>query len=203
MEASKRLPGHSIFHCPVCGADRVGEIFEAPPILDSSSDLTGRRPKRGGPRVQCTGCRTIHDAHGFDPTPRHPEFEARFTECARYLLVTVAASGDPTNADVRRTAIEHIRQLGRTNYSEHDFDRDVGDGDLDNGLRGSLLVVAEDLDETHRTTLLGAAVAVAQSGGSPSTPQVDVIVGAALVLGVPPLKARLLATRGSEAALAG
>lgn len=203
MEASKRLPGHSIFHCPVCGADRVGEVFEAPRILDGATDLSGRRPQRGGPRVQCTGCRTIHDAHGFDPTPRHPEFEARFTECARYLLVTVASAGDPTDPTVRRTTIDHIRQLGRVNYSDHDLDRDVADDDLDNGLRGSLLVVAEDLDEAHRTTLLGAAVAVAQSGGSPSTSQVDVVVGAALVLGVPPLKARLLLTRGNEAALAG
>lgn len=186
-----------MFHCPVCGADRVGEVFEAPPIRDSS-EFSGKRPRRGGPRVQCTGCRTIHDAHGFDPTPRHPEFEARFTECARYLLVTVAAAGPSSNSDVRATTIDHIRQLGRTNYSDDDLTRDLADTDLDNGLRGSLLVVAEDLDEARRTTLLASAVAVAQSGGSPSTAQIDVIVGAALVLGVPPLKARLLVTRGVD-----
>lgn len=201
MEPSKRLPGHIVFHCPVCGADRVGEYFAAPPILDSS-DRTGARPRRGGPRVQCTGCRTVHDAHGFDPTPRHPEFEARFTECARYLVVTVVAAGDAGDDEVRESAVEHIRQLGRVNYGDADLERDLGDSDLDNGLRGSLLVVAEDMDEPRRTALLGAAVSVAQAGGAPSVTQVDVIVGAALVLGVPPLKARLLATRGVEACVA-
>lgn len=201
MEPSKRLPGHIVFHCPVCGADRVGEFFGARPILDSS-DRTGTRPRRGGPRVQCTGCRTIHDAHGFDPTPRHPEFEARFTECARYLVVTMVAAGDADDDDARQSAVDHIRQLGRVNYDEADLDRDLGDDDLDNGLRGSLLVVAEDLDEARRNALLGAAVAVAQAGGSPSSAQIDAIVGAALVLGVPPLKARLLASRGIEAPVA-
>ncbi|MEQ8717253.1 MAG: hypothetical protein RIE08_06550 [Acidimicrobiales bacterium] len=130
------------------------------------------------------------------PVMHHAEFEARFAECARYLIVSVAAAGEVTDPHLRVTTIDAIARLARPRYKDTDLERDLGDACLDLGLWDALGVVAGDLDPIRRDGLLRAAVGVAWAGrAGPSAAQSEIIVAAATALGLAPLRARLMVSR--------
>jgi hypothetical protein len=127
---------------------------------------------------------------------RPAEFEARFAECARYLIVSVAAAGEVADPRLRVTTLDAIARLARPGYGDTDLERDLGDACLDLGLWDALGVVAGDLDPLRRDALLQTAVGVAWAGDAgPSAAQFEIIVAAAAAIGVPPLRARLMVSR--------
>lgn len=97
-------------------------------------------------------------------------------------MASVVAAGGSTEA-CKRAAIDAVETLTPLPYSRAQLDDDLGAPDLDNRLRGDLILLSEQLEPRGLDALLRHAASVATSDGGPTTKQTTIINSAASFLG--------------------
>lgn len=110
------------FFCSACGGDRLGEVCD------------GRRRIAVGPvpvlpwtrsegHVRCTACNTQHPLGCLDVLTS-VEFAERLVDLTRVLTVTTVRAGDPSDREMRRRAVQHVRTV-IPDYHQNRLDADM------------------------------------------------------------------------------
>lgn len=175
--------GGVAFWCPTCGGDRAAAIREGRRWL-RLGPLPVVPLGRSGRHLTCTGCGADHPMAALERLTT-TDLRLLLAELTRELTVLMVRTGDATDRQLRRRAVQHIRTAVPT-YDQNQLDADLGEAVP---ARGAELAapLRDELEVEGKERLVADLVRVALAANTITPHQRWLIEAVGTSLGLTPL----------------
>ncbi len=127
----------------------MGEIRKGPWIAWPTDQ------QQYGPYVECTACQAQTSGGSLERSPVGTSFISRLNNATTASAACVVRPA-LDDADLVEAAVEFVVRFTGRSYSEGELRERAADPKLDQDVRGSLLLLLEDLTEPARQSLIAA-----------------------------------------------